>query len=232
MPNMHLSCCDCGGRYTVKRLLLIFMLAVGFMLVFAVLYGCGQASSLVEEAPPKEAAKQGASAPVTPQEIEAMSDEETMRFTNCQFSKMMEDRGRKATTAWAKEWGQQAAKEIRRDEPGNTLQEDLLAEGYTCTPEEVQEVLAAQSASASAMARMVAEDEAQTEEEWAASARARADDVQLSAEGECRIEEYAREQGFESDLLKVNVSDYMKAEDASEETALTFFDVPHYASCP
>ena len=188
-------------------------------------------SSPVEETPPKEAAEQEPSAPDTPQEIEAMSDEETMRFTNCQFSQMMEDRGRQATMAWAEEWGQQAAKEIRRDEPGNTLQEDLLAEGYTCTPAEVQEVLAAQSASASAMAQAAAKEEAQTEKEWAASASARADEVQLSAEGECRIEEYAREQDFEPDLLKVNVSDYMKTEDASEEKALTFFDVPHYASC-
>ncbi len=60
--------------------------------------------------------------------------------------------------------------------------------------------------------------------------------MQLSAEGECRIEEYAREEGFEPDLLKVNVSDYMKdymkVEDASEEKALTSFDVPHYANCP
>ena len=69
------------------------------------------------------------------------------------------------------------------------------------------------------------------EKDWAASARARAAEVQLSAEGECRIEEYARGQDFEPDLLKVNVSDYMKVEDASEEKALTFFDVPHYASC-
>jgi hypothetical protein len=191
----------------------------------------GKVSSPIEEAPPQEAAEQKPSAPDSAKEINAMSDEETMRFTNCQFSKMMEDRGRKATMAWADEWGRQAAEEIRRGESGNTLQEDLLAEGYTCTPEEVQEVLAAQSASASAAVRAIAEDEAQTEEEWAASASARADEVQLSAGGECRIEEYAREENFEPDLLKVNVSDYMKAEDTSEEEALTFFDVPHYTTC-
>ena len=65
----------------------------------------GKVSSPVEETPPKEAAEQEPSAPDTPQEIEAMSDEETMRFTNCQFSQMMEDRGRQATMAWAEEWG-------------------------------------------------------------------------------------------------------------------------------
>jgi hypothetical protein len=210
-------------------------LAIALVAVL-VLAGCNQANSPVErqeqregvERAQKELKEEG---PDTSQEIEAMSDEETIRFTNCQFSKMMEDRGRKATVAWAKEWGRQAAKEISRDEPGNTLQEDLLAEGYTCTPEEVQEVLAAQSASASATAHAIAEDEAQTEKDWAASASARADEVQLSAEGECRIEEYAREENFEPDLLKVNVSDYMRAEDASEEKALTYFDVPPYASC-
>jgi hypothetical protein len=202
---------------------------VGILILIAACSG-GKVSSPVEEAPPKEAAKKP-SVPDTPQEIEAMSDKEIIKFTNCQFSKMMEDRGRKATMAWANEWGRQAAEEIRRGELGNTLQEDLLAEGYTCTPEEVQEVLAAQSASASAAVRAIAGEEAQTEEEWAASAHARADEVQLSAAGECRIEEYAREQDFEPDLLKVNVSDYMKVEDTSEEKALAFFDVPHYASC-
>jgi hypothetical protein len=200
------------------------------ILILLAACGGGKVSSPVEEAPPKEAAKRKPSAPDTPQEIEAMSDKEIIKFTNCQFSKMMEDRGRKATMAWADEWGRQAAEEIRRGESGNTLQEDLLAKGYTCTPEEVQEVLAAQSASASAAVRAIAE-EAQTEEEWAASAHARADEVQLSAAGECRIEGYAREQNFEPDLLKVNVSDYMKVENVSEEEALTFFDVPHYASC-
>jgi hypothetical protein len=211
------------------------ILTLAAMLVVA---GCDQSSSPAERQEKKagvekavDAPEQEPSAPDTPQEIEAMSDEETMTFTNCQFSKMMEDRGRKATMAWAKDWGRQAAKEITRDEPGNTLQEDLLAEGYTCTPEEVQEVLAAQSTSASATARAIADEEAETEEDWAASASARADEVQLSAEGECRIEEYAREQDFGPDLLKVNVSDYMKAEGASEEEALTFFDVPHYANC-
>jgi hypothetical protein len=215
-----------GGVVSVLRGVTI----VGILILLAAC-GEGKVSSPVEEAPPKEAAEQKPSAPDTPEEIEAMSDEETMRFTNCQFAKMIEDRGRKATMVWADEWGRQAAEEIRRGESSNTLQEDLLAEGYTCTPEEVQEVLAAQSASASAAVRAIAEDEAQTEEEWAASASARADEVQLSEEGECRIEEYAREENFEPDLLKVNVSDYMKAEDASEEEALTFFDVPHYASC-
>jgi hypothetical protein len=219
------------------------LLSCGVLAALGVLYGCGQANSPVEwqekkhgvEEVGREEREQPKTvtppAPDTPQEIEAMSDEDTMRFTNCQFSKMMEDRGRAATEQWAKEWGRQTAKKIARDEPGPTLQEALLAEGYTCTPEEVQEVLAAQSASAEATARAIAEEEAQTEKEWAASARARADEVQLSAEGECRIEEYAREEDFKPDLLKVNVSDYMKAEGASEEKALTFFNVPHYASC-
>ncbi len=206
------------------------VIMVSVLILLAACNG-GKVSSPVEEAPPKEAAEHKPSAPDTPQEIEAMSDEETVRFTNCQFSKMMEDRGRKATMAWADEWGRQAAEEIRRDEPGNTLQEALLAEGYTCTPQEVEEMLAAQSASASAVARTFAEAEAETEEEWAASASARADEVQLSAEGECRIEEYAREQDFEPDLLKVNVSDYMKAEETSEKEALAFFDVPQYSGC-
>jgi hypothetical protein len=209
-------------------------IAIAFVAVL-VLASCGQASSPAERQEQREGVERAQKepkeeAPDTPQEIEALSDKDTIALGECQLRKMVEDRGQKATEAWMDEKVQEIA-DAPKDAEVTSIQVDLLAEGYTCTPEEVKAVQAARSAAAEATARAMAEEEAQTEKEWAASAKARADEVQLSAEGECRIEEYAREQDFEPDLLKVNVSDYMKVEDASEEEALKFFDVPHYASC-
>ena len=138
----------------MKRFILLTLTS---LLVVA---SCGQASSPIEKQDKKggveQAAEQEPSAPDTPQEIKAMSDRETIAFGECQLRKMVEDRGQKATEAWIDEKVQEVA-DAPKDAEITSIQEDLWAEGYTCTPEEVQEVAAAQSASASVAARTIAE---------------------------------------------------------------------------
>jgi hypothetical protein len=61
------------------------------------LFGCGQASSPVEKQEKRGGVEQAAelepSAPDTPQEINALSDSETIALGECQLHKMAEDRG-------------------------------------------------------------------------------------------------------------------------------------------
>jgi hypothetical protein len=102
-----------------------------------VVASCGQASSPIEKQDKKggveQAAEQEPSAPDTPQEIKAMSDRETIAFGECQLRKMVEDRGQKATEAWMDEKVQEVA-DAPKDAEITSIQEDLWAEGYTCTP--------------------------------------------------------------------------------------------------
>jgi hypothetical protein len=211
----------------VERILRLTLIAFGLLGVFVVLFSCGQASSPIEKKEKKggveQAAEQEPSAPDTPQEIRALSDKETIALGECQLHKMVEDRGQKATEPWMDEKVQEV-EDAPKDAEVTSIQEDLLAEGYTCTPEEVQEVAAAQSASASAGSTAQA---SATTEPFTESVP-----VAIQAEmAYCDMKQFAKNEGLNFRDVEAEARTYMAQEGASWPETLEHVGVPHYVYC-
>jgi hypothetical protein len=136
---------------------------------------------------------------------------------------MVEDRGQKATEAWIDEKVQEL-EDAPRNAEITSIQVDLLAEGYTCTPKEVQKVAASQSPSASAgsTAQATATTEPFTESV----------PVALQAEmAYCDMQQYAKKEGLNFRDVEAEARTYMVQEGASWSETLEHVGVPHYVYC-
>jgi hypothetical protein len=203
------------------------LIGCGLLVVSVVLFGCGQASSPVEKHEKRggveQVAEQEPSAPDTPQEIKALSDSETVALGECQLHKMVEDRGQKATEAWVDEKVQEIA-DAPKDAEVTSIQVELLAEGYTCTPEEVQEMAASQSVSASAGSTGQA---SATTEPFTESVP-----VAIQAEmAYCDMKQFAKNEGLNFRDVEAEARTYMAQEGASWPETLEHVGVPHYVYC-
>ncbi len=99
---------------------------------------CGQASSPVERQEKQggveqEAERQDA---LTEKELSRMNPYRVLGLLNCQLDKLAADKGEKAATDYAVKLINERAEEGTDATP---LQIRLWREGYTCTPEEVDD---------------------------------------------------------------------------------------------
>jgi hypothetical protein len=186
---------------------------------------CGQGNSSVEkqekQAGVEQAQKGDSEDPrdaLTEQEIARMSTKEAVALFECQAQKVVADLGQQEATNYVRDL---ALPELTKEGTDITsVQVLLLREGYTCSSEEVDTVLAGTPSSPTPTASATAEpfDESVP--------------VEIQAEmAYCDMRQYAKKEGLSFQEVESEARTYLAQEGASWPETLEHVGVPHYVYC-
>jgi hypothetical protein len=156
---------------------------------------------------------------VTEQEIARMSDKEAVALLECQTQKVVADLGQQEATDYVRDLV--IGPELTKVGTDITSVQVLLSrEGYTCSWEEVDAVLAGTPSSPTPTASATAEpfDESVP--------------VAIQAEvAYCDMRQYAKKEGLNFQEVESEARTYMAQEGASWPETLEHVGVPHYVYC-
>jgi hypothetical protein len=200
-------------------------LVVPLSVMLLLVVSCGQGNSPVEKQEKQagvEQAQRGDSEDpsdaLTEQELARMSDEQTIALLECQTQKVAADLGQQEATDYVVD---KIAAEITNEGTDITpVQLELWREGYTCSSEEVDTVLAGTPSSPTPTASATAEpfDESVP--------------VAIQAEmAYCDMRQYAKKEGLSFQEVESEARTYLAEEGASWPETLEHVGVPHYIYC-